>query len=97
MIEGLSPDVAALLKSYDVEWLSWDERAHRYAVAREVLDRGGEVARAWLEARLTKIELRALVAEFHGAGMNEPLRARVRAELGLTEVELPRRPYLGFG
>jgi hypothetical protein len=65
-------------------------------IVREILDRGGLEARAWLHQTLTDNQLRALVTEFQGAGMSLELRARVRAELGLSEVDLPPHPRVGM-
>ena len=89
------PEVLALLGVH-ADQLTWELAEHRYLVVREILDRGGLEARAWLHRTLTDNQLRSLVTEFQGAGMSLELRARVRAELGLSEVDLPPHPRVGM-
>jgi hypothetical protein len=86
--------VSRLLKSYDLHALHWTEYADRYAIVREVLDRGSAEARQWLDARLTFDEIRALLTDFRGAGFDEPARARLRQEYNLTLNEIPARPFV---
>lgn len=95
-VAGFPLEVRQLLKSYDLGQLRWSDRGHRWAIVREVLTRGGITARTWLPTMLSAAEVRALVVDLEGAGLNEPQRARLRAELGISLDELPLRPYLGF-
>jgi len=90
----LPQSVAQLVKSYDTASLQWDRIDDRYAVVREILDRGAIEARAWLEAQLSWEELRALLREFRGAGFDEPGRARLRSEFDLTVDEIPVRAFV---
>ena len=88
--------VRRLLKTYDPSQLRWNDATDRWAIVSAILVRGSEEARDWLRARLSSEELRELARQFHGAGLNEPDRARLRAELDLDEEEIPPRPFLGF-
>ena len=101
---GSSPETAAefpesvrqLLKTYDLHQLHWHDPADRWAVVAAILTRGSPAARDWLVSRSTLDELRKLATAFRGAGLNEPDRAKLRAELSLGEAEVPSRPYIGF-
>lgn len=88
--------VRRLLKSYDPARLRWQTPNDRYAIVRAILVNGDSEARTWLRSRLADGEVRELVRSFGGAGCNEPERARLRAELGLTTTHIPQRDYLGF-
>ncbi len=92
----LPEGVARLLKSYDLTQLRWEHLPDRWAIVAEILVRGSQPARAWLNARLSRRELQVLARRFRGAGLNEPARERVRAELGLDERAIPKRDFLGF-
>lgn len=85
-----------LLKTYDPVKLRWQDPAHRWAIVAVILTRGSAAAREWLAGQMTLEELRKLATDLHGAGLNEPDRARVRTELSLSEAEIPRRPFIGF-
>jgi hypothetical protein len=87
--------VARLLRTYEVARLRWDEPSDRWAIVAEVLVRGDAEARQWLATRLDREGVRELVRQFRGAGLAEPERARLRAELGLDENDLPVRAFLG--
>jgi hypothetical protein len=89
--------VARLLKTYDTARLRWEEPTDRWAIVSAVLVQGNAEARVWLDGRLAREELRALARQFRGAGLAEPERARLRAELDLDENEIPRRAFLGLG
>ena len=88
--------VRQLMKTYDPGQLRWDVLSDRWAIVAAVLTRGGPDARSWLNAKLRLDQLRELVRQFKGAGLNEPDRAKLRAELGLNETDIPKRPFLGF-
>jgi len=90
-------EVRRLLKSYDVATLSWNNPDDRYAIVREVLTRGDDVAHEWLFETLTMGEVRALVLQYGAAGVAEPGRAMMRQRLGLSVESLPTRPYLAGG
>jgi hypothetical protein len=45
---------------------------------------------------LTVPALHDLVRQFKGAGLGEQERAKLRAELGLTEADIPKRPFVGL-
>lgn len=92
-----TPDtVRRLLKSYEPQALLWAHPGHRYVIVSEILARGDDEARAWLWSTMDRGEVIDLVREHHGAGLAEPVRAKLRDELGLTTDDLPVRPYLGL-
>jgi hypothetical protein len=86
--------VSRLLKSYDLRALHWTEQADRYAIVREILERGSVEAREWLDEHLTFGQVRELLTEFRGAGFDEPARARLRQKYNLTLNEIPARPFV---
>lgn len=88
--------VLQLIKSYDVASLRWERIEDRYAIVREILDRGSREARGWLDGQLSREEVRELLREFRGAGFDEPGRAKLRAEYGLTTDDLPPRAYVAW-
>ncbi len=89
--------VRKLLKSYDPGRLRWSVQGHRHEIVVAILTRGGDEAKQWLWHVLSREYARELVRAHHGAGCAEPARAVLRRELGLTEADIPRRPYLGMG
>jgi hypothetical protein len=88
--------VRQLLKTYDPGQLHWDVPAERWAIVSAILTRGGPDARSWLNGTLTLPALHELVRQFKGAGLGEQERAKLRAELGLTEADIPKRPFVGL-
>jgi hypothetical protein len=92
----LPMSVLQLVKSYDVSALRWERADDRYAVVREVLDRGSLEARRWLQTQLSREETRQLLREFRGAGFDEPGRQRLRAEYGLTTEDIPVRAFIAW-
>jgi hypothetical protein len=88
--------VLQLIKSYDVSALRWERSEDRYAIVREILDRGSPEARDWLWTQLTRGEIQRLLREFRGAGFDEPGRAKLRAEFGLSTDEIPVRPFVAW-
>lgn len=90
------PSVMRLLKTYDPAALQWARSDDRYAIVREILIRGDGPARVWLRTILRRVEVKALVREYRGAGCSEPERAQLRRQLRLNRRDVPARPYLGF-
>jgi hypothetical protein len=88
--------VLQLIKSYEVSALRWDRVEDRYAIVREILDRGSTEARQWLETQLTREAVRNLLREFRGAGFDEPGRAKLRAEFDLSTDDIPVRRYVAW-
>jgi hypothetical protein len=88
--------VRQLLKTYDPGQLHWDVPADRWAIVSAILTRGAPEARSWLDGMLTLSALQDLVRQFKGAGLGEQERAKLRAELGLTEADIPKRPFVGL-
>jgi hypothetical protein len=88
--------VRQLLKSYDPAQLRWRDPTDPWAIVSAILTRGSAHAREWLAVQMTLEELRRLATDFHGAGLDDPDRARVRTELSLSEAEIPPRPFIGF-
>jgi hypothetical protein len=92
-----SPEaVRRLLKSYEPQALLWAHPGHRYVIVREILARGDAEARAWLWSTMERRQVIELVRQHQGAGLAEPIRAKLRDELGLTADDLPIRPYIGL-
>ncbi|HVZ88928.1 MAG TPA: hypothetical protein VHG72_18310 [Polyangia bacterium] len=89
--------VRLLLKPYDPKALRWAIRDDRHTIVREILVRGDALAKRWLRRKLSRSEVRQLIAEYRGAGSNEPDRQILRARLGLSVIDLPVRPYIGNG
>jgi hypothetical protein len=92
----LPVSVLQLIKSYDVAALQWDRAEDRYAIVREILDRGSPDAWRWLHTQLTREDTRRLLCEFRGAGFDEPARARLRAEYNLTTEDIPVRAFIAW-
>jgi hypothetical protein len=88
--------VRRLLKSYEPQALLWGYPGHRYIIVSEILARGDEEARVWLWDTMERRQVIEMVRQHRGAGLAEPVRARLREELGLTTEDLPVRPYLGM-
>jgi hypothetical protein len=88
--------VRMLLKTYDPKALSWANRDDRHTIVREILVRGDAVAKRWLRRKLSRSDVRELIAEYRGAGSNEPDRQILRERLALTTEEIPTHAYLGF-
>ncbi|MDP9003078.1 MAG: hypothetical protein M3O46_23555 [Myxococcota bacterium] len=89
--------VRKLLKSYDARQLRWSVRGHRYEIVVAILTRGNEEAKRWLWTVLSRDQVRELVRKYRGAGCAEPARSLLRRELKLSKVDVPTRPYVGFG
>ena len=89
--------VRKLFKSYDPSALHWDTPGHQHEIVVAILTRGNADAKRWLWKVMSHEEARELVRLHRGAGSAEPERAVLRRELGLSEADLPRRAYLGFG
>jgi hypothetical protein len=85
--------VRRLLKTYDPALLKWSVANDRYAVVREILVRGDEDARRWLERVLTRKQIRELVRDCAGVGCSELERARLRRALRLTVRDIPTRSH----
>jgi hypothetical protein len=88
--------VRRLLKSYEPQALLWAHPGHRYVIVSEILARGDGEARAWLWDTMPRPHVIELVRKHHGAGIAEPVRAKLREELGFTTDDLSVRPYLGL-
>jgi hypothetical protein len=88
--------VVKLLKSYDPAELQWQVADHRHLIVVSVLTRGNEDAKEWLWSVLSREEVRELVRQYAGSGCAEPDRVQLRAQLGLTATDIPRRAYLGM-
>jgi putative SOS response-associated peptidase YedK len=93
---NLPESVRRLLKSYDSDQLSWTNVDDRYAIVREILQRGSEDARRWLAGKLTHQEIRDLIARFRAAGFDEIQRRDLRRDFALGPEDVPVRPFLGF-
>ena len=65
-------------------------------MVKEILLRGDETARRWLGTMLKPHQVRDLIRTYRGAGSNEPDRAKLRRELGLSSTEIPVRPFVGL-
>lgn len=94
MCKELPPYVRCLLKTYDIDSLRWEVADDRYAIVREILDRGSEEAQGWLAAHLGDAEIRGLLKEYRGAGFDEPAREKLRTKFSLTTADMPIRPFI---
>lgn len=88
-------EVQCLLKSYDLAALQWECAMTRHTIVVQVLTRGNEDAEHWLWATLSRDEVRDLLRQFGGAGADNEGRVVLRQKTGLTEEELPPRPFPG--
>ncbi len=88
--------IQRLLKTYDPHSLRWANRDDRHAIVREIVLRGDPSAKRWLRRKLSRTEIRDLIAAYRGAGASEPERQLLRARLRLTTEDIPVRPYIGF-
>lgn len=89
------PDhVKALLKSYEPGKLKWGRPLDRYAIVVEVLLRGFDDSRRWLASVLDDEEIRSLIRDGGGAGLDEPARATLRARYGLSLSDLPAKKHI---
>jgi hypothetical protein len=86
-------EVRRLLKSYALDALRWADPEHRNVIVLEILTRGEDIAQRWLWSRCTLDEARALVVAHGAGGQDNEARALLRGKLGLTERELPPRPF----
>jgi hypothetical protein len=81
--------ISRLLKSWDPAELSWDEPAHRWTVVAQVLLRGDAQARRWLDARLSRDEIRAMIIASGGAGLSAEVLPRLRQLFAIDETAMP--------
>jgi hypothetical protein len=65
----------------------------RHTIVVQILTRGNDDAERWLWANLTLEEVRDLLQQFGGAGADNEGRVVLRQKTGLTEKELPPRPF----
>jgi hypothetical protein len=86
--------VECLVKSYDLNELSWENERDRYVVVTKILIKGGHEAREWLARQLPGDALRRLLIATQGAGVDEEARVRLRAELNATVAEIPVRSFI---
>jgi hypothetical protein len=91
--KDLPIEVQCLLKSYDLASLQWESARVRHTIIVQILTRGNEDAERWLWATLTREEVRHLLRQFGGAGADNEGRVMLREKTGLTEEELPPRPF----
>jgi hypothetical protein len=88
-------EVQCLLKSYDLAALEWASPRVRHTVVVQILTRGNDDAERWLWATLSRDEVCDLLRQFGGAGADNEGRVVLRQKTGLTEEELPPRPFPG--
>lgn len=86
-------EVRRLLKSYALDALEWAVPEHRHAIVVEILTRGDAAAEHWLWSHCTRESVGSLLRTFAGAGCDDEARGVLRRKLGLSESELPRRPF----
>lgn len=86
-------EVQRLMKSYALESLDWAVPADRHAIVAQILTRGDAAAEQWLWSQMTRDEVRSLVRRFAGAGCDEQGRELLRRKLGLSENDVPTRPF----
>ena len=86
-------EVRRLLKSYALKDLRWSEPMDRHAIVTAILTRGNADAERWLWTHCSVEEVRSLLRAFGGAGWGEEDRQILREKMGLTEHDIPRRPF----
>ena len=91
--EDMPIEVQRLLKSYALNELRWSVPEDRHAIAVEILTRGNAAAERWLWRLISGDDVRSLLRSFGGAGCDDAGRAVLREKMGLTERDVPRRPF----
>jgi hypothetical protein len=71
----------------------WDVPEERHAIVVEILTRGDAAAERWLWAQNSREEVRSLIRSFGGAGCDDEARAVLRRKMGLSERDVPPRPF----
>jgi hypothetical protein len=86
-------EVRRLLDSPPSPELRWQVPEERHAIVVEILTRGDAAAESWLWAQNSREEVRSLIRRFGGAGYDDEARAVLRRKMGLSERDVPARPF----
>jgi hypothetical protein len=73
--------------------LRWRVPEERHGIVVEILTHGSEAAESWLWSQNSREEVRALLRRFGGAGYDDEAREILRRKMGLTELDIPPRPF----
>jgi transposase-like protein len=73
--------------------LRWRVPEERHGIVVEILTHGNEAAESWLWSQNSREEVRALLRRFGGAGYDDEAREMLRRKMGLTELDIPPRPF----
>jgi hypothetical protein len=88
----LPAEVLALLHA-EAGPLRWRVPEERHGIIVEILTHGSEAAESWLWSQSSREEVRALLRRFGGAGYDDEAREILRRKMGLTELDIPPRPF----
>lgn len=89
----LPVEVLRLLDSAVARDARWHVPEERHAIVVEILTRGDASAERWLWAQNSRDEVRSLIRRFGGAGCDDEARAVLRRKMGLSERDVPTRPF----
>jgi hypothetical protein len=73
--------------------LQWSVPRERHDIVVEILTRGDTAAENWLWVQSSKEDVRALLRRFGGAGCDDETRDLLRRKMGLSEFDIPPRPF----
>jgi hypothetical protein len=71
----------------------WAVPEERHTIVVEILTRGNDAAESWLWSQTSKEDARALLRRYGGAGFDDEARDVLRRKMGLSERDVPRRPF----
>jgi hypothetical protein len=85
--------VRRLLDSASSPEPRWAVPEERHAIVVEILTRGNDAAERWLWSQTSKEDARTLLRRYGGAGFDDEARDVLRRKMGLSERDVPRRPF----
>jgi hypothetical protein len=85
--------VRRLLDSPPAPEPRWAVPEERHAIVVEILTRGDDAAERWLWSQTSKEDARSLLRSYGGAGFDDEARDLLRRKMGLSERDVPRRPF----
>jgi hypothetical protein len=85
--------VRRLLDSSPAREPRWALPEERHTIVVEILTRGDDAAERWLWSQTSKDDVRSLLRQYGGAGFDDEARDMLRRKMGLSERDVPRRPF----
>lgn len=85
--------VRRLLDSTVAREPRWAVPEERHTIVVEILTRGDDAAERWLWSQTSREDARSLLRRYGGAGFDDEARDILRRKMGLTERDVPRRPF----